>query len=345
MIKNALKSAAYAFEREKKNLSFCVSVTFLWGILAHAYGFLHGSFTHDTLREFYINSDTFALKISSGRFLVPVYRTIFQSGITLPWVAGILCMLYVGAALYFIIRIFKISSVWAKILVSGVLITNITVTSLAATYIHELDADMMALLLAVISAYIWHRNGRWYEMAAAGAVLAASLAIYQGYLSMTLTIMLFASIMFLLNGEKTKNVILRDLKGGAVILSGGIIYSVVNKAVTTLTGILPSNRTNPFVLGDIDCLKLFKDLCGAFIAKLIHGDAKYKILAACASVAVILTVLFVITRQMTRRKKNICCRGNFYRVAWRGSYIGLYIFYKLRTQFVCIFDGTRAMVH
>ncbi|MBR5305840.1 MAG: hypothetical protein IKU47_02850 [Oscillospiraceae bacterium] len=63
-----------------------------------------------------------------------------------------------------------INSKISAVFICGVMVTSRTVTALAATFIHDLDADMFALMLACIAVYLWKEKifGWWLV----GAVVA-----------------------------------------------------------------------------------------------------------------------------------------------------------------------------
>ena len=60
------------FTDNKSQLILSLVFTFVWGILAHGYAFMHNYFSHDSLHEF--NADVWGntWKIQLGRFLVPI---------------------------------------------------------------------------------------------------------------------------------------------------------------------------------------------------------------------------------------------------------------------------------
>nr|WP_072515135.1 hypothetical protein [Ndongobacter massiliensis] len=84
-ILNALKKES-SFALFRRLLLF----TFFWGLLAHAYGFLNGFFTHDGLNALIADSTEELWKVELGRFLVPVYRQLVRSAVTTPWVIGVI---------------------------------------------------------------------------------------------------------------------------------------------------------------------------------------------------------------------------------------------------------------
>ena len=54
--------------QDKKKINcFCWMCTFLWGLVAHAYGFMQNSFSHDALNAFIATKTEDIWKIELGR--------------------------------------------------------------------------------------------------------------------------------------------------------------------------------------------------------------------------------------------------------------------------------------
>lgn len=220
---------------KKKQLLFCLACVFVWGLMAHAYGFLHSSFSHDSLLEFNGDGLSNRIRISNGRFLSPVCRWIFRTNMTLPWLVGVLGLLWIGLSAYWILRMFRLKTPAAAILVSGFLTANLTVSATAATFLHDFDCDMLALLTAVGAVSCWNR-GKWGFLP--GAVLVMlSLGLYQSYICVSIVLILFVCMVELLDGGKAKNVIFKGLRSCVMLLLGGMIYYVLMKTVVRLSGI------------------------------------------------------------------------------------------------------------
>ena len=119
-------------EESKKWLYFSVFAVFFWGILAHGYRFAHDSFTHDSLSEFNGIFYGNAIKFASGRFLVPLYRNIFRTDLTLPWLIGALSIVWLALAVFLVMRIFKVASQTVAFLIAGTYSVNISVIATTA---------------------------------------------------------------------------------------------------------------------------------------------------------------------------------------------------------------------
>lgn len=256
-----------AFAREKNLLRFCLTACLVWGLIAHAYGFLHGNFSHDSLNALYASAIEETWKIQLGRFLVPVYRAVFRGALAMPWLIGLLSLLLIGVSAYLIVKMFRVQSKPSIALICGLMATNVTVTVVSATYIYELDVDMLALLLATGAAYLWYRKSDSIPSLLWGAVmLAASIGLYQSYMAVTLSLMMLLSMMDLLDGQGCQRVIRKGLRGVAVLLLGGILYAAACRAALVIAGVSLEERTNVFAFGEagfvgflIDSVKRFFD--------------------------------------------------------------------------------------
>ncbi len=222
-------------KRNQKTIYLCLIATFVWGLLTHSYIFLHSSFSHDSLKEF--NAEVFgnAWRIQLGRVFVPAYRFFVRGAITLPWLIGVLSLLYISLAVFLTVKLFNIRSCVLMVLISGIFTANIAVIATAATYIHDLDCNMLALALAVISVYLWkkHDKGFLYGM----IPLCLSIGLYQSYISVAITLIIMYLVMRLLDGEKFGIVFKNGMKSICMIVGAGVLFFVSMKMICYITGI------------------------------------------------------------------------------------------------------------
>lgn len=222
--------------QNKKTVSYAMAAVFFWGLLSHGYGFLHDSFSGDSLSEFYGAMGSNAWKMQLGRFVVPAYKAVFRTDMTLPWLVGILSLVWIGLAVYMTARIFRMESGKLIFLAGGIFTANLTVAATAASYMHDYDCNMFAMMCAVAAVYLW-KEYRWGLFV--GAVPAAlSMGIYQSYLSVTVVLVLFVSILDLLQESSFRGVMCRGLKAIAMLILGGILYFVSMRLVLRFTGIV-----------------------------------------------------------------------------------------------------------
>ena len=230
-------------KEQKQRLLLCFGSVFFWGLLAHAYGFLRCNLSHDVLNAFVATPREEIWKLELGRFLVPVYRAIFRGPVTQPWLIGLLGLFWTALALWLITRVFSMESRVLVFLTAGILTTNITCISQIATYVYEYDFNALALLLAVLAVYLWQRGGV-VRLLLGSLCVAASIGIYQAYVAVAVTLMVWKSVMDLLAEKDVRQVVIRGSKGIALLLVGGVLYLIATKLVSAVTGIALQTRVN-----------------------------------------------------------------------------------------------------
>lgn len=227
----------------KKTL-FCTSIisTYVWGIIAHAYCFLHDTYSHDSMSTIYATAGEDLWKIKLGRYIAPLVRQMTVGRLCLPWLAGIISLFLIALAVYGICCILSISSPAVTVLTAGIMVTNITITATAATFLYELSIDMTALVFAVITVYIWYFKDKWAFFSAVFVFL--TLGLYQSYISVTITLMIMVSIQDILLHKELKCIICKGLKGIGVIIIGSILYFAVLLLIIKIGNI--DIRTNTY---------------------------------------------------------------------------------------------------
>ena len=261
-----MKDISGKLEKNKKDLQFIFLCVFAWGLVAHGYAFMRSAFSHDSLNEFNGADGSNYWKIQLGRFVVPLYRAVFRTDLTLPWLVGVLSMVWIGLAVFLIVRMFRMESKLLICLTAGILTANMTVTGAASTYMMDCDYDMFAMLCSVAAVYLW-KNVRWGWLMGAIPV-AVSLGIYQSYVTVTIALVMIVCILELLQDGVFRNVFGRGMKAIGMILLGGAGYYAALQAVLWITGI-------PISSGDYHSLDTMLTLTPKFIILLAlyaYGD-------------------------------------------------------------------------
>lgn len=130
---------------------------------------------------------------------------------------------------FLVIKIFRIRSGVIICLTSGIFVTNITIIATAATYIHDLDSNMFALLMAVIAVFLWDK----YKRGFLGGIffVTISLGLYQSYVSVTITLLLMVLITKLLDWKSFFKAFKKGMKGILMLSCGGVLYLLMIKVV------------------------------------------------------------------------------------------------------------------
>ena len=241
-------SLTAVFKIDRDRLKWAFMFTFLFGLLAHGYAFLNFQPSHDSLSEV-SGSDYWTWKIQLGRYLKVIYDHILGCFASLPWVNGILSLLWIALTAYLVAEILSFDKKWEFAIVCGILSTNITVTALTATYAEDLSSDMCALFFSACGCWLWYklilekRNLGICVVIIGGMCIsmcvATSLALYQSYICVYVALVLIASILKLLNSRESccKEVLIGDLWAALATAFGGILYYAGIRLVTRFTGI------------------------------------------------------------------------------------------------------------
>lgn len=169
-----------------------------------------------------------------GRVFTPLYRDLLRGDAPVPWPIGVLALLWLGLASFFTYKVLDIESKAAMILTAGVLTVNVTVSETAASFLQDLDCNMFSLLFAVLAVYCWKKLP-WGAIPGA-ILLMGSLGIYQGFLTVTIVLVMFVSILALFRGDSFEQVLVRGLRAVGMVLLGGILYCLAMKAMLSLPG-------------------------------------------------------------------------------------------------------------
>ena len=219
----------------RKRLLLSFASVFFFGLLAHGAWFLNYSLfslSGDSLNEIhlfdsmhYVPMTVAESKISVGRFANTLYRILFGGVTTHPRLVGLLSLVWISLAVYFVSREFSINHAVPLCLLGGLSIVNVTCTALSATYIQDMDADLFAVLLAVLAFCFWRRGGKRSLWAVPLAAL--SLGIYQAEISVTITLIMISCMVRLLEKESVKAVFRDGLKAvGLLLLSAALYYAL-----------------------------------------------------------------------------------------------------------------------
>ena len=239
-----------------KLLKQCFLYTYILGLAAHAYCFLNLTISHDSLRAFYIAGKW--PKASLGRIFYPAYITMTRGKIVLPWLIGALALFWISIAVYLIVRLFRMEKRVLVLLIAGILVTNPSFYATAATYIHDLDANAFAILLSVFTVCLWERatsvskmRDRLMLLASGGTLLSVALGIYQSYVSVAITLIMFVSVRNLFEGKKAMEVFKQGIWSVVMLASAAGLYLIEVKIFSHFTGISILNNESYNGLGNM----------------------------------------------------------------------------------------------
>lgn len=246
--------------RRLPDFAFILLITYFWGLVGHAYGLLNGFYSHDVLNALMADGAEEVWKVQLGRFLVPIYRYVIRSNVTLPWLIGLIALFYIACAVYCTVKILNISSRISIFFIAAIFSVNITTSALVASYLYEFDFDMLAMLFAALAVFCWKKRCISFYVLAV-VLLSCSMALYQAYYAFAAGLFLIAMISDLMRSRSRKKVVYDGLVALAILLLSAVVYALLLNLVSALTDIpLVSgyNGIGSMFAGDFS-LQLFVD--------------------------------------------------------------------------------------
>ena len=187
-------------EKLKKEWKLAFYSAFIIGLLVHIYKFTNILLNWDALHNFY-NSQNM---VATGRWLLAV-ACGFSSRFDLPWINGLLSLVYMGIAAAAVTEVFRMKNPCLILLSSGLLVSFPAVT---ATMFYEYTADgyMMAMALAAFSVVFsrmeYIGKSHWKMLVLSSACICLACGIYQAYLSFAFVLAVCYFIMELLENRR-----------------------------------------------------------------------------------------------------------------------------------------------
>lgn len=238
--------------------------TFICGLVAHSYMFFNNSLSHDSLSE--INGELYSniWKIQAGRVFVPIYRLLTHTSIALPWLIGVFALFWIGLSVFLVTKLFNIKSDTLIFIVSAIFTTNITVTATVASYIHDFDCNMFAMLLSVLAVYLCNKFK--YGFLFGSVCITLSLGLYQSYVAVTVTLLLFVLIYEAINNKNTKSTLITGSKGLVMLLISAILYITAVKVIPIVLGVTLSTGHNNSLssLGKLNITTIIPEIIKAY---------------------------------------------------------------------------------
>lgn len=212
----------------KKEWRLAFLAAFVTGLLIHMPAMLSDIPNHDGLSSIYFDQNM----IASGRWFLMV-ACGFSSFYTVPWVIGLLGLVFLGVAAAALTELLEVRSSWAVVAVSGLLVSFPALVSTFA-YVFTLDGYMLALLLAVL-AVLFTKKYR-YGFLPGGLCLAFSLGTYQGYLAFAMILSVFSILMLAMDKPGTAEKVKRGLRYLYMGVLGTVLYYVILQVLLQLQG-------------------------------------------------------------------------------------------------------------
>jgi len=187
------------------------------GLLTHMRVFVSDIPNHDGMSSIFFDQNM----ITSGRWFLRVACGI-SSDYTLPWLIGVLSVVYLACTAVVLQRFFEVKHVFTAVLMGAILVVYPTLASNFA-YIFTADGYMLALLLAVLAVFMVERSKLGFLYGA--VALGFSMGIYQAYISFAMILAVYGVCRTWFFGDSLKakwNITWRYIAMGG--LGAGIYY-------------------------------------------------------------------------------------------------------------------------
>lgn len=171
--------------RIKKSWKLAFVSAFVVGLLVHMYKFTNTLLGHDSLFNIYGTQNV----VRSGRWFLAVACSL-SSFFDLPWVNGVLSLIWIGVAAAVVSDIFRIENPVLILLTGGLLVTFPAVTQ---TFYFEYTADgyMLAMVLAALTVrFSMIGERRKSRLFLSFCCITLTCGIYQAYVSFALVLSL-----------------------------------------------------------------------------------------------------------------------------------------------------------
>lgn len=212
----------------KKEWKTAFFSTFVMGLMVHMPVLLSDIPNHDGLASMYFDQNM----ITSGRWFLMV-ACGFSSFYTIPWLIGILGLLWLSVAAAALAELLEIRRTWAVVMTGGLLVSFPAAASTFA-YVFTMDGYMLALLLAVLAVLFTKKYRRGFIP---GAVcLAFSLGTYQAYLSFAMILSAYAILMLAAGQGSIKEKVRKAVCYPYMGIMGGALYYLILQALLKIQG-------------------------------------------------------------------------------------------------------------
>lgn len=212
----------------KREWKFAFLAAAVTALLVHMPALLMDVPNHDGLDSMYFDQNM----ITSGRWFLMV-ACGFSSFYTIPWVIGLLGILFLSLAAAALTEALELKKPWVIVVCSGLLASFPALASTFA-YVFTLDGYMLALLLAVLAVVFTKKYQKGFL--AGGVCLAFSLGIYQAYLPFAMILSVFCILMLLSEDGTRKEKLKKILHYLYMGILGVVLYYGILQVLLRLQG-------------------------------------------------------------------------------------------------------------
>jgi hypothetical protein len=221
-------------------------VTWLGGILIHAYKFLNYLPNYDSLLNIYSKQDM----LESGRWALSLACGI-SSYFDLPWVIGLLSCTYIALTAVIVVSVLRIKKPMIIALV-GLFLASAPATTQIYVFLFTADGYMLGLLLAALGVYLSRIEEKRISRHIVSALcICIACGIYQSHVSFALILALVYFMDVLLYDRFSKKDCLKWVLRQAILYSVALAaYFVIWKGTMWVLGVSPNEYQGLSQLGE-----------------------------------------------------------------------------------------------
>lgn len=201
---------------------------FVIGVFSQGMGLFNKFSAHDDPMNYWVGAT-----YTSGRWMLDILevleRKFYGDGhYSLPVFNGFISILFIAVSACFIIKLLDINNKFLCMFVSGIMVCFPVITSIFG-YMFTLHFYMLALLLGVTGAYFICTFKKWYFWILGVILVTLSVGIYQAFIPVTVSVILFYLINHVMKYDDVKLNIKKILFSISACISFMILYFGVNK--------------------------------------------------------------------------------------------------------------------
>ena len=182
-----------------KEMLLAFLFSFFGGLIVHIYKFANYLPNHDSMYNFYNDQNV----LGSGRWLLSIACS-FSSYFDLPWVNGVLSLLFIALTTVIIVKLFEVQSTVLVFIISSLMVAFPSVTEILC-FEFTADGFMISMLLSALAVYVFTNmikaGKRLLPVVLSSVLICMSCGIYQAYLSFALVLFTCYIIWILLNAQ------------------------------------------------------------------------------------------------------------------------------------------------
>lgn len=195
--------------------------TFAVGLISHLAIMVSDVPNHDGLASLYFDQNM----LTSGRWALGTFCGI-SSYYSIPWLIGILSILYLSTASVFMVKLLKMKNPLLIVLACAMFAGFPSLASNFA-YVFTMDGYMMGVLLSILAVYLVENCK--FGFLFGGLALCLSLGIYQAYVPIAILLCIYKLLTCFMTGKSFKEKLKVIGMYASMGIIGAVLYYVILK--------------------------------------------------------------------------------------------------------------------